>query len=326
MSALVTLALLFAPLPAQPALGPEAPLLPRAYALCVDGERILAAGSGGLAVFERKSGELVSGQALPGGGVELLCREGRAYVASGPAGISVFSLEGPEAPRLLARWASPGGVAQIADAGGSRLLVADGAFGVRLLEAEESGALRELATLDVGNHVRGVALLPPGGDGPRRALAAAGNAGVFVLELGDEAIELVTRIPTAEAREVAVFPHGQRAVVADGPGGILLLELRGETPAVGLRIAPLGADRVRGVGIHGEYVAVAEGTSGGRILREAGTALVQVAAYPELPGAVSDALVVEEEGSLSALFAMDRLGVHRVKIETPRARATEDRP
>lgn len=299
--------------PARAAL-PTAPLDRRCSSVAAEEGRLAAACAVGLSLRDPSSGAAERNLVLPGGAVDVVLSGRQALVSLGPNGLAVIDLGGDEeegpAPRLLSIWPSPGAVYQVAalegGAGPRRWAAADGAMGLALLEVGEQGGVRELDRLDLRTSVVGVASAPGG-----VILACAGEKGLVLLRVAEGRLAVRDRLPTIEAREVALAGGAEgplRAVVADGRGGVALVAIEPAGLRLLDRLPPMGLDRCRGVGVAGGLVLSAEGTSGARLLRVRDGRLEEMERFGHLPGAVADGLI-EEGPEPRVLLASDREGV-----------------
>ncbi len=287
---------------------PSEPLAHRSTALARWGDQLVVVGSGGLVLRDGEGHGPLDRLVLPGGCIEVSVSGQRAYASCGPQGLVVVDLPDDAAPVVVARWKSPGAVYQVAETDDGRLLVADGVMGLRILSVAGE-PFRELTALDLGAQVRGVVVRG------QRAYVAAGRAGVFTVALGEMTLQLLGGTRTVDARELALLPGGHRAVLADGAGGLVLLDLEGEAARILDRITRMGVDRVRGVAVLGELVACAEGSSGVRLVRVTDEGqLEELSRLRELSGEITDALLVGAGAARRAFLAADRAGVFVIDL------------
>lgn len=311
---LLSLALAGVFVPSAPAApDPALPLAHRATALCRAGDTLAVAGSVGLSLRNGDQEEASVWTVLPGGCVELAYAHGQYYVSCGPRGLAILDPGAAGEPPVLREiWRTPGAVYDAADAGEGRLLIADGVMGLSLVRVLPQGGVKELSRLDPGIRARGVAV-----EG-ERAFVAAGADGVLALRFSGDQIEIVGRLATREARQLALFPGGERGVLADGAGGVALLDVSSATPRLLDRLERFGVDRVRAVAVGGGLVASGEGSSGVRFLRvTAEGKFEELSRLSGLAGEVTDLLLEGEGQTLRAILAADRAGVLIVDLSDP---------
>lgn len=137
----------------------------------------------------------------------------------------------------------------------SKAVVACGGGGVGIADVSQPGSLQIVSTTDVGGYVRDVALVEPGGN---KVVAAAGKAGVVVLELGAKP-KVLASVPTTDARAVAVAKG--LAYVADGAGGLRIIDVQ-KQPTELAQLAPPASDAARGIAVEGDTVYLCMGEAG----------------------------------------------------------------
>jgi hypothetical protein len=218
----------------------------RGDAVFVKGDLVFRGASGGLVIgrFEKDRTALLEQGVLylPDAASDVLAIGDTVYVASGPQGIVVVDVSEPTAPRAITALRTSGAALRFS-LEGSTLAVADGAGGVLLVDVSIPAAPRLMTSWTSVDHVRHA--LVSGED----VYVAEGRAGVSRLRLGAAGLVHAWRHDTrGQARALAV--RDGRLYVADGPGGLLILESRPEGP-IELGRVPL-ADMARDVAISGD--------------------------------------------------------------------------
>jgi len=234
---------------------------PRGDGVFVDGSLVYRGATAGLVITELEAdGKQLLERAvvyLPGAGNDVLVRDGIAYVACGSAGIALIDVGDPAAPKPLALIDTPGSALRLSVAG-NLLAVADGALGVVVLDLSDPRRPTPRAAWRTdGAYVRQALW-----DGDE-LLAAAGRAGVYRLALADgPELEERWRMETGgQARAVAA--GGGNLLVADGPGGLSVID-----PGAGDEPRKTGgaalADMARDVAVSaaGGHAFVASGDDG----------------------------------------------------------------
>jgi hypothetical protein len=160
---------------------------------------------------------------LPGAVSDIVIKDNTAFVACGPAGVFVVDVKDPANPQTIKLIDTPGGAFRLAQQD-NLLVIADGTAGVIVVDISQPHQPEPRAAWQSDAYVRCVAIKG------QLIYVAEGRAGVSVLELVEgPTLKLVTRHNTdGQARAVAL-DGSDRLLVADGPSGLLLLDIA--TPA-----------------------------------------------------------------------------------------------
>jgi hypothetical protein len=239
----------------------------RVEGVAVDGTRVALATSGGLVLMDAAHPEAprrLGGLLLPGSAAAVHLDGNLALLASGSEGLAAIDLSDPTDPRALGILDTDGAVLDLAPLGPGRYLLADGAMGLKAVDLTDPTRPRLLAALETGGYVRGLAVRPEGG-----ALVAAGREGLLVVELTPEGVPRVAgRMASRDAR--AVVPDGDRAFLADGNGGLVIVDL--ERPEAPRRTGHWAADphEVHDVVWTGRHLVLALGRGGLAVLEPRG--------------------------------------------------------
>ena len=166
----------------------------------------------------------------------------------------------PAAPVVLGELVLPGFIYGIA-VSGTRVLVAAGADGLRVIDVSNPAAPVEIGSAASDGEAFGVAVA----DG--HALVAAGWQGLKVFELaasGVPGLVATLALPGINA-STAVAVSGDLAVAADGTSGVRVIDL--SSPAAPTLLATVEVpDRANDVAVVGTYAYVAAGSAGLRVI------------------------------------------------------------
>ncbi len=213
---------------------------------------------------------------LPGSvsGLALLAPKPVLAVATGPTGVVLVDVSNVRAGKLervsAAPWTQPQRGAcnspwAVRAAGGARAYVACGTGGVAMLDVHSFFDPKVTRAVSTQGYVRDVALLDEASgvkSPPDRLIAAAGTEGLLTLDFAGAEPTVMARLATAgEAR--AIHVHSGVAYVADGPGGLWIVDVGdpGHPRELG-RFDPKTVDMARGVAASGNTVFLCLGESG----------------------------------------------------------------
>ena len=190
----------------------------------VDGKIVYRGASAGLVISEMSQDgtKLLERSVvyLPDAASDVVVAGGIAYVACGPRGVVVIDVADPVAPRAMSAVKTRGAALRL-DLQGDRLLVADGSTGLLLIDVTEAASPVPVAAWKSRGYVRHAILR---GD---TVYVAEGLFGVTRLRIGDDGFEMVWRYDTGgQARAVSLA--GQKLLVANGPSGIVMLDVSGQ--------------------------------------------------------------------------------------------------
>lgn len=243
----------------------------RTYEVVAAERHAFAATGAGLAVYDigrRAEPRLAATVFFPGSGNGIWVSGGVAYLALGPDGLAILDVSEPEAPRFVASLDTDGSVNTVRPVVGSaRLVVADGAMGVKTIDLADRAMPRISGGFDDGAYARH---LDVSGD---LVAVAREEAGIALLRLDAEGgLELLSALALPGSARGVVLSRG-RCWVAGGPAGLHAIDATNpERPRL-LGTIP-SEDSSRGVDVAGSTIAVADG--------EAGVALFE--AVPERAG------------------------------------------
>jgi hypothetical protein len=254
----------------------------RTYALAVQGSIVHAGTTAGVVTwsFQDKSHPKELATLVLPGSVAGLALLGQALlaVAVGPSGLALVDTSNASRGRLQALNTSPWSTA---DRGGchsvwavsaidaTHAVLACGTGGVAECDLSDPARPRVVRTLALDGYVRDVAVLdaasgvPKDKASPRKVAVAAGRDGLVIVEfpaLGVPKV-LARAATTGEARALEV--HAGLAYVADGPGGLCIVDVRAPVhPAEVSRFDPRTVDLARGVTVHEQTAFLCLGDSG----------------------------------------------------------------
>jgi len=244
----------------EPAGDPIEPLRTRTYFFAPRGDLLYAGTTAGVVVWtiaDRANPSILGTAVLPGevSSLAILGPEGKLVAAAtGPTGVALLDASSAMQGKLdvLAGggWSSAGGchAAWRVRAGAEgRILVACGSAGLAEADIGDPSSPRVMRIVPAGGYVRDMAVLE--GE-PLRVAVAAGIAGIAIIELpAGGAPALVSRLETpGEARAIEV--SGTMAFVADGPSGLLVVDLSDPAhPAVKGSYDPHATDMARGIAV-----------------------------------------------------------------------------
>ena len=202
--------------------------------------------------------ELVVGPAIPvgGGATAIALADNELYIAKGADGLEIWdvALDPPMLRLARQREGEEGPVVALAVAG-DRIVLGEEGAAVRALD-RASGAPVGVA-YHAGDDVR--ALSFEGG----RVFVAAYAKGVEVLQPGDWSNPQRTARVDTPGRAVGLAREGSLIAVADGLGGLALIDLpEGGTPALRRDQTTATAGRVDSVALRGGQVLLAEQVAG----------------------------------------------------------------
>jgi len=296
-----------APLPRREA---AIELAGRAYDAAPAGGHVLAATSGGLAVYdvrEPSAPRLVATMLFPGSGNAVAVEGSRAFLSLGPDGLRIIDVSVPSRPRYIAGLDTDGSVNAARPVGTDLLVVADGVMGLKLIDIADIDRPRVIDALDTGGYARHLAVA--GG-----LVAVAQEAGgLLVARAADRRLVRVAILPLeGSARGIALAEDG-RCYVASGPAGVSVVDLADPAAPRLLRTVPPLA-YARGVAVAGGRLYVAESDAGLRIFD-----VSDRSAAPAALGALKtlrSANRVSVEGGI-AFVAEDSAGVTLVDVSDP---------
>jgi hypothetical protein len=234
----------------------------RGDAVALDGQIVYRGTTGGLLILEWKDEQLFerSMSYLAGAASDVAVFAGHAFVACGPAGVAVLDVTDPRVPRAVVGVDTSGGATRL-HRSGDLLAVADGAAGVLLLDVSSPGQPVVAGRWLGQGYVRHVLV------SGELVYVAAGRQGVVVLRHVQDRLEPVGRYDTpGQARALA--RAGDNLFVADGPGGLVVLQVSDPAQPELIGQFPL-ADMARDVAVSRTVVYVANGDDGLAVL-EAG--------------------------------------------------------
>ncbi len=260
----------------QPASDPVDPLWNRTYVI-LPGDGVMFTGStAGVAVWATKDHikpHRTGGVVLPGSvsGLARLGPEGESIAAcTGPTGVALVDASKAKNGELTVlhdgEWTASGGCHAAMDAcqaGDGRLFVACGTSGVVEADVSDPSRPRVTRLAATGGYVRDLAILDIQAGRSTIVAAAIGLAGVAVLSFPpDGAPQVVGRLDTpGDAR--SLFLAGSTAYVADGPRGLLVVDLADPTaPVIRGAFDPETLDMTRGVLVEGSHAYLFVGNSG----------------------------------------------------------------
>lgn len=209
-----------------------------------------------------------------------------AYVADLDGGLKVFHVA--EMARPLLVYAETQGAAYDVRVEGNRVYIADGPDGIRIMDVSIPTRPRAIAQLPLDGVAQGLELWAED-----ILLVAAGEAGLYLVYVGNERSPAVLgRLDTeGEARDVKAGEYV--AYVADGPAGLAVISLVDRTSPK-LRGRLYTAGEAQALGVWSTFVYVAADDGGLQIvdaIRPAAPFLVGELSLPEGQRAVDIALV-----------------------------------
>jgi hypothetical protein len=213
-------------------------------AVAFRGDHVLAAaGSRGLYVLDARDLEhptVVSRSDEAGRARDLLVVGDVVWVAGHRDGIAVFDLRRPEHPLRVATISTTGEVRELAmSPEGSRVAVAEGAAGVRVLDASRPDAPRVETVVRDAEGALGVAWAG------ERLVVAAGRRGLLVYPPRRNRLERPAVVP-AENDVVAVAVAGRHALAVDRSVGLRVVDLEVDPPReIARAVLPRGASGER---------------------------------------------------------------------------------
>ena len=192
----------------------------------VKGDLVFRGASGGLVIgFMEEGGKKVLRRGvayLPDASSDVVVIGDVAYVATGPRGVVLVDVSDPSSPEVRGRITTPGAALRLFP-DGDRLLVANGSAGVLLLDVREPSSPAALAAWKSEGYVRHAVL---SGDD---VYVAEGRSGVSRLRFCEGGFEHVWRHDTGgQARGISI--NGQVAAIANGPSGLLMMDIGKEIP------------------------------------------------------------------------------------------------
>ncbi len=217
--------------------------------------------SAGLLIGEIKGNEFFERSILylPGAVSDVVVSGAYAYVACGPTGVVIVDVKRPSSPKALITIDTPGAASRLS-LNDNLLIVADGVSGIIVIDVKKPLHPEIRATWQSSAYVRHAIMT---GD---KIYAAEDRAGVAVLSydaepsLAEPSLRLMTRFDT-DGQARMLYLDDTRLYVADGPGGLLVLDT-----AVPIRPRVLGKlelpDMARDVTAIGSRAFVANGDDG----------------------------------------------------------------
>ena len=182
----------------------------------------------------------------------------RALVACGAAGLHVVDVDDPADPWITGTLDTPGNANGVAT-NGVTLWLADGDNGLVTATIDAAGVPTTKSTLDLGEGADAWELAISGG----RALVAAGQAGLFVVDVSNPVAPLqLGHLPLVGfARDVAVAPNKVAAVSLTG-GTIALVDVSNPGAPLLLSTTQSGGQTSFGVTMREDRLFVATGNTG----------------------------------------------------------------
>ncbi|MDJ0869103.1 MAG: Ig-like domain-containing protein, partial [Myxococcota bacterium] len=171
---------------------------------------------------------------LPGTVLGVSADDTRLFASAGPDGVHELDVSDPLAPSRV-RTLGAAVDARAALALGERVWVADGVAGLALLDRASGAELGRAATRGAARHVLVLGAL---------AYTAEGAEGVAVFDVAESAPREIGRFASTDARHLAPAGAGL-LLLADGAGGVRLLDVAGPGAPRELARAELGAAAVR---------------------------------------------------------------------------------
>lgn len=185
----------------------------------VAGKIVAAIGPSGIGVIDAstpRAPRLVSRLRLAGSAMGLSAHGDMALVASGTAGLQIVDLSTPERPRKVAHRDTPG-YARAVRVSGHQVYLADGPRGVALLRLDGRRLLPSRVVPTKG-HVFDLDVEDD------RLLVAEGHAGLARYDISDPTHPRLAGRFAVEDTARGVDAAGDRAVVADGTKGVVLVD------------------------------------------------------------------------------------------------------
>ena len=181
-----------------------------------------------------------------------------AYVAAGEDGLVLFDISNPANPIAIGSIQTEN--AQAVAVTEEYAYVADGQRGLRVIDIDNPTKLVEVGARK-SSDAQGIAVVGSA-TGEPRVYIADGTFGVKVFDVSNpRSPERLVSLQTADARDLAHARVDSRdyIIVADGPGGVLIIDGETPSPDVITTIETLAADAVH---VSGEILFIADTNSG----------------------------------------------------------------
>ncbi len=273
-----------APLPvASPAARLE-PLRQRTYAVAIEGTLAHVGTEAGVTVFDLQQPEAPKALAdvvLPGSVNNLALLQGapsRLAVAVGPSGLALVDASGARSGKLMVLNPMPwtpvqrGGCYSAWNAASSdkdKAFAACGTGGVAEVDLHSPADPKVTRVVPTDDYVRDVAVLdvasgvPAGKASPSLVAAAAGRAGLIVVDFKAAGAPRVVATVASAGDTRAVAVRGGLAYLAEGPAGLRVVDLRDPAkPVVVGSIRPESTDMIRGIALGPRTAWLCAGESG----------------------------------------------------------------
>jgi len=233
----------------------------RAYDIALAGDYVLAATTGGLAVYDIRSHaspRIVATMLFPGSGNAVAVEGDLALLSLGPDGLRIIDVSEPARPRFVSGLDTDGSVNAASLVAPGLLVVADGVMGLKLVDITDREQPRVIDTLDTGAYARHLAVADT------LVAVAQESGGLLVARVADRRLVQLAALPLGgSARGIALGPGG-RCYVASGPAGVSAVDLTDPTAPRLLWTVPSAA-YTRGVALDGDRLWVAESDAGLRV-------------------------------------------------------------
>ncbi|MBI2877784.1 MAG: choice-of-anchor D domain-containing protein [Candidatus Tectomicrobia bacterium] len=201
-----------------------------------------------------------------------------AYVGLGPS-LHVVDVSSPASPKLLGQITLPGLVEDVF-VSGSYAYVANGKFGLRVVDITHPASLQEVGSLDTLGGIAGGIFFSDG-----FAYVAAGTEGLWIIDVSDpKTPKNPVQWKGVAGTSYGVHVSGSLAYLAHGEGGLQILDV--STPASpSLKGSYTNLPSIaRGIYVLGKFAYVADWLGGLRAIDVSNPAAPQKAASYDTPG------------------------------------------